>query len=373
MIDLSCYDKVVGLSSKDCECLDNGNRPADYNVSESGFFLDDLESLQSLQGLEECNSDIWAELEAARKTATANFVADTNALILREFKLSRGVFKGGIGEAKARTLVTHKKRYLGIRAAVATVRSGQMKVNGIGVLIDQDATFPVFVYNNLNELITTVSVTAVANKHTVTPVNFILPLYNKYSDPLEYFFIYDRQTLPVGATPRNNTVDCGCGRWKPLFSCDTPYFNGHQTGRQAWANWAMVGDFNGDTLIDFDDCGCRTGNGLNGLTLDVEIGCKIQETLCSGSLDFENNPLALSMAMAIRYRAGANLLTKLLSSGTFNLFTELAADDLAGARMEYLSAYNEHVAYIVSAINVQASDCLSCRTFADMRTNGVFS
>lgn len=373
MVDLTCYENVVGLSSKDCECLDNGNRPDDYNVSESGFFIDDLESLKDLQGLEDCDSDLWKELIASLKTAKGNFIADTNALILREFKLSRGAYKGGIGEAKARTLVTRSNRYLGIRAAVATVRGARMKLNGIGVLLDQDATFPVFIYNNLNELIGTVQVTAVANRHTVTPVNITLPLHNKYSDPLEYFFIYDRQSLPPGATPRNNSIDCGCGRWKPSFSCNSPYYNGYQKGRQAWANWAMFGDFYGDTLIDFDDCSCTTGNGLNGLTLDVEFGCKIQEELCSGKMDFETNPLALSMAMAIRYRAGANLLTKLLSSGTFNAYTHLNADDLAADRIEYLESYNEHVAYIVSAINVQASDCLSCRTFADMQTNGVFS
>lgn len=373
MLDLSCYSNIIGVTSKDCECLDNENRPEDYNVSNSGLFLDDLEPLNQLQGLESCDSDLWKIATGAIDQATRLFIGDTNALILKNFKLTRQDFSGGIGEGKARTFISSSRRYLGIRAAVATVRSAFMKVRGIGVLLDTDAAFNVMVYNNLNELIDVFPVTAVANKHTITPIELDLPLYNKYSNPLEYFFVYDRLSLPVGTKIRENKVDCGCGRFKPVFDLENPYYYGHQRGKNSWANWAMFGGVQKDTLIDFDDCGVGAFSTIYGLTLEVKFGCKIQQTLCDGELDFDSNPLALAMAMAIRYKASALLAESMLISGKFSRYLTVSGDDLNDSRLEWIAAYNEHVSYLISAISEETSDCISCRSFLDLETNGIFS
>ena len=51
-INIDCYDYIIGLSQT--ECSDCYTIPSDADVSNSGLYIDELESLRMLTSLENC-------------------------------------------------------------------------------------------------------------------------------------------------------------------------------------------------------------------------------------------------------------------------------------------------------------------------------
>ena len=81
-----CYQYIVGLSRTNCECYDI---PSDASESLSGLYIDELDSLSVISSIKDCenNNDVFNMMENARQIAVTTFQADTNALMMKHFKL----------------------------------------------------------------------------------------------------------------------------------------------------------------------------------------------------------------------------------------------------------------------------------------------
>lgn len=370
-MDISCYSHIIGLSSSGCNCY-GIYRPEDYNESLSGLYITDLMQLKQINELESCEKPlIWSILDTARDNAIRAFISDTNALLMNNFSLERQPFYGGIGQKKARDNRSIDELYGGIRIKCARINSGVMIVKNIGTIFNETGTVILHIYNNFNEKVgDDITLNVVANTPTdnvlSTPIE--LPLFSKHGD-LEYFFVY-----LLTKTPKANLVNCNCGQFKPSFSSEMPYYKWRHVGVNAWANFIMVGGFETDSLTDFDqDMPVNASNYMNGLFLDLELKCKVQETLCKDGLDFEGNPLAISMAYAIRYKAAELIADAILSSGDPDVQTLVNAEGFAEAREEWIDKYNEMTTYIASNVSVQTSDCLCEKNVFGLTSKGVFS
>lgn len=366
-----CYESIVGLTRTDCECYEN---LPDYAAdSLSGLYIDELIGLSFIQSLTNCDNgnDLFLNIEKARDNAITTFQADTNALLLQNFKVRRNPFYGGIGRAVSNNNVSlNTGEYLGVRMYCDNVKSGVLYIKSIGALFQDTGAIALTIYNNLGETIGTYALSTSANLHTQTTVDLELPLHSDYIDHLEYFFVYQYDGL---IRPKVNDIKCSCGRFKPVFDCNNPYFRTKHETTYGWADWLMVGGVKSASLPDFTDMSCGCNNYMYGLTFQVELRCKISEVLCLDQLDFEGNPLAAAIAIAIQNKSGEVLGNWFLQSGNLNRWTLINAEQLALDVARFQKTYNDMIQYIVASADITQNDCLACKDVYEMAKRGIFA
>ena len=367
-MSLTCWDYIFGLSRTECTCYDP---PADYDISNSGLYLDELESLKTLTSLENCENgnDVWDLMEKVREEAVLTFIGDANAMLQTDYKLKRRPFSGTIGRIKNTGILSTTVGYIaGVRWACADIVGGIAHITKIGTLFNGTGVINLTIYNNLGETVDTVALNTVANVHTLNTVDIELPLHDGYIENLEYYFVYT-----VGALkPLNNTISCNCGK-NPFYNVNNPCYYQSQTNKQyGWANYLMVGGYYLPTLVT-DSCTTSSVNYLYGLTFDLELKCKVNEVLCEDYMDYEGNPLALYMAHAVRYKAGELLINRIELSPNLNRETMINTEAAAAARDVFITKYNDIVKYIVDRIDISVNDCLECRDLQEMIKAGIFS
>ena len=85
-VNTDCYENIIGLSRTECTCYDD-DKPADFDTSESGLYLDELEPLDQLEGLDNCEKgSVWEAMEKARENAVRFFIQDTNSKLLQTYQ-----------------------------------------------------------------------------------------------------------------------------------------------------------------------------------------------------------------------------------------------------------------------------------------------
>ena len=369
-IDISCYNNVIGLTSTDCDCFIE-NRPDDYNTSKSGLYITDLIDLKIIEALVSCtNGSIWNLLTNKRKQAISDFIGDTNALLINNFTKRRENGSFGVGQKKANSVRNLSSLFAGVRMFPARINSGIAKITNIGTIFEKEGTITLKIYNNLDEKIgDDIVLNTSAGNYNDNEVNIELPLYSKYG-AVEYYFVFmhDENNRPM-----ENKIGCGCDGFDPSFNKDYPYTRDRYLGGNAWATWAMFGGFEVDDISSFDDLSDYAHNYLNGLYFDVEFRCKLNEVLCKDALDFESNPLAISMAQAIKFKAAEFLATELVKLNEPNFQSLINKDELKQNISIWAGKYNEMVTYIAENANILANDCLCEKDIDKMIVGGIFS
>lgn len=363
-----CYDYIIGLTQSNCDCYDI---PADAGTSLSGLFITDMASLAWIETLTNCEAgDLWTQMERSRDLAVTTFQADTNAKLMQGFKLKRLNFVGTIGRGVTKGVVTQTiGKYYGVRWHCANVKSGIGLVKGIGTLFTATGSITLEIWNNLGDLVQTLTLNTEALKHKQNALNIELPLHSPYIENLEYYFIYQATANQA----RNNDIKCNCGGFKPVFDTHKPYFNHSQHDRNyGWSHWLMVGGYYGD-FPDFENCSHTTSNHIYGLTVDVELKCKVSEVLCMESLDFESNNLAGAMALAIQHKAASILAGWIINSKNLSRYNITETDLLIENIKTWDRTYNSMVEYIATEADVSANDCLVCRDIFEMTRRGIMA
>lgn len=357
-----CYENIIGLSQTDCECSED-NRPIDYNVSKSGLYLDELQPIGTMGNFENCQGGgIWAKMQQSISEAVKIFKTDMKALVLGNHELRRQPFKGTIGEASAKEALTSDKDYTFCHIMCNPIRSGVLRIKNIGTVFTATGTVTAYLYDNLNQLITTLTLNTTANQHRLNTVDIELPMLPGYVNQVEYFLVIAYN----GANrPKLNPLPCGCGGRSPYWRYEKPMYNEAQawTGRNGWGNWIMLGSGQTDSLV-FDRENreiLTTGSHMNGITLEVEIGCKLDETFCLENFDFATDPLAMSTAFAIYYGAAMKLADKMLRDPAITRQNTMNRDELYDQKKEWAGSYNEMVRYIAQNVNLGNSDCYTCK------------
>ena len=377
-VDISCYTGAVGLARATCPCVDAA--PDGYNDSESGLYIADLGPLSDLEGFDDCGAgSVWDMLSNARDRAIRTFIADADSMLARMHKPARKAWSGGIGRAENNGAVAIDEAHAGIRLACAPVRGAYARITSIGGYFDATGDVDVKVYDKHNTLRATRTITVTANKHTVTALTspIELPLFDDYLDQAEYFFVYTLADAPGTAADNRFTCNCG-GAFKGVFNCSSPYYNStNHVPRYGmtygWADWVMAGGWTGDTLTDFENVTTVAPNKCYGLTLFLEFSCRASEVLCDGELNFSGNPLAMSIAHALQYKAAEYMALDVLSSSRLNRGQLINREVLVQNQAFWRGKYNEHVNYIVTNADLSKNDCLTCRSVAQMAVQGVFA
>lgn len=362
ILQMTCLDNIIGLSRATCTC--DVIPPNGYNTSDSGLYLDEIAPFDAALRVSNCgcDADDWTAMQNARSEAVKTFRADLLAMLMTRYKPRRNGFEGTIGEANAAMVAPQQGTYSGIRIACNQVRGGSLRIRKVGGVFSATGTVTLTLYNSLNAVVHTVTLNTTAGQHSTVAVDWLLPLHIPYAGRAEYFLVYQYNTLNA---PRQNRLSCGCGGFTPWFNTQAPQWgNTEHSGSRAWANWLMVGGWSGSGLTSFNDCSTTASvDNMNGLTLDVSLGCDIASALCAerDTLDYDRDPLALSMAFAVRYKAADLLIMSILRSEKLSRSVQVAREALAEARREYLMKYNEMVNYVAANLNLDSNDCLACK------------
>lgn len=349
---LDCFDNIIGLSRTECECYDAG-KPADYNTSLSGLYLDELVPITSYKGLLNCENgnDIWQMLDRAREQAILTFRADANALMLKDHQLKRKKFKGNVGRLKytGEEVITDGT-WVGVRIVCDDVVSGKLRIKNIGTIFSETGAFDLYIRNNMNEIVDIIPLTTIANTHDINDITDIeLDMHSDYVENLEYFLMYQKT---AALTPKNNSSDdlssdrCGVGS---------------QTNVQyGWLDWASIEAFKMTDISDLSDVSGTGSCDMYGLTLDIEFICKVEEVWCKSSLDFEADNIARGMALAIRFKAGELFFNEHLLSENVNFNRLINGEGIDKAREIFAEGYATMMEFLAENIDVTTTDCFEC-------------
>ena len=372
-----CLTNVIGLSRTTCECFAEG--PLGYDESLSGLYLDELIEVGIIKDLENCanGGEFWELMARARAQAIQQLRADTLAGILQYNNLARPVFAGVIGNLKFTKDIISTTAYRGLRIRCADVVGGEMTIGALGAAFNFTGTVDVYVYDNTGELVAgpyTIDTLADTNRKTlITPLT--LPLHVDGVDNVEYYFLYANPG--VGLNAKNVSVQCNCNNWRATFNCDAPYWGTQSPKGYGWSRWCMVGgyttpDLNYDTMLEM--AGTVAGNETYGITLhDVKIICQVGEVVCYDEIDFASDPLAASIAFALRLKAGEYLIGSLLRSPNIIRNVLINHEQLAKDAAEWAAKYGEYVSYIVRSVDIKKNDCFVCKELLNIRTQTIFS
>jgi len=347
-MSLDCLNHIIGLSQTDCNCFDTG-KPADFNTSTSGYFLDELEGINLTMAdcLDDCtDGSLWELMESSRTIACNTFQSELLAFIQSDANLTRKPFKGLIGERGWTSSLPKLGDYHGIRIKPCVeIKGAYVYISEITSYMNlTKATIPIEIWNNIDDApLYSFNIASEANKgkfNNISAEEVILPLYDERcvgGEDLEYFILYE----PTDFLPLNNKLDCNCkGRkyiWKEYFDVDGAY---------------------GDDTTDLDSF--TTDAYANGITMRIETGCSLDDLICDNISTVSPTTIQRVMGKTIQMKAGEILIEKILSSGAVNRYTLLENERLWGKRNHYKAEYQSRLEWLSEEIDITANDCLTC-------------
>lgn len=342
---MKCLEGLVGFTDIDCDCLEEC-RPPDWNVSESGLFLTDMEygiPLSPELFLKKdcfCGLDIWQLMRKSVDDATRDLCSDLTRALYEKFDSSLHAFSGKIGKLEhSQAKVTSKKYAFSCLEVKKKVRGGYFAVNEICLGLNCNKEVEIFIINAdyPDEILHSETVTTVAGKYTAVKFEkeILLPLSDERCSTLKYKFYYE---IPEGCRPLANKYTC----------CSDKF---------GWQRYFKAKGGEADLI---KDCDCNSDCAY-GLAIGGFLKCNGLEWLCDlGSC--EGFAMIDVVARAIQMRAISKLIYALMNGGgEINSFCLLSAERLMGKRKALKSGYAKNIKWICENIPDNMTDCFTCK------------
>ena len=340
-----------------------------YNVSKSGLFITDLMPEEEIHGLQSCDKTIWDLYTKARQTAIKDFQAALNATMSSRYKAKAPAWRGYIGESKGSTYLTTASQYVGVRIRTNGMRSGYLKITRILAMFSATGTVTATVYDQHGNVVAPAfSIDTLGGKQCITDVNLSLPLLGDFQQEQDYFLVYE---YDANNRPKLNEINCGCDGWRPFRDVNNFPSGTIHPGHRGWHNFALVGGWTGDSVSDFSSAPDVVSEYMNGVCLEVELGCDMAAGLCGMVDTFGANPFAMSVATAIQRKAAAWLVRRRLGTSLPNRNNMVNREDLGKLAQAWEAEYLEILNYLANNAPETASDCFECKP--RVRTGAILS
>jgi hypothetical protein len=369
----TCFNNIIGLSRTDCDCFTAG-MPSDASESKSGIYLDELEglNLNMVSSAADCEG-LWQMMEAAREEAIRQTRADLLACITAGARIKRQPYHGIMGEyLEARNLMTSGV----FNAAViqfAAIAGGYFKIKRIGTKFDTTGTITVDVYDRFDSVaIASVVLNTEAGKLKWNDFEFLIDELKKIDGANQrLYFIYQTTFKPY-----NTAASCGCGANKPVWNTLNPCYNVINNKDYGWASYAMLGGAKGASIADRESW--QYVKETYGLVFDVEIGCRAEQTICKDEFNFQSDPYAITIAHAVRFKAGELLMQNIGSKANPNYYTLVIPEKIDELKAAYRSEYENRLynylcIELTSSENLNRySDCYTCKDSYGFQLSGIW-
>lgn len=350
---IECFGNIVGTTRDE--------------PSDSYLWITDLEAVASVEGLineesSDIKDDIIDELNEARRHAIMTFTGTLQTLLMRYFKPIPG-FSGVIGGTSWTKAITESGKS-GIRVLCRDVNDAEMVLKGINAYFKETGALTLKVASNYSDEIKEFQIETKANKRKYNdlrtteeesePINLSFPLSSDIIPGcVEYYIYHENEVAPL-----NTKISCAtCGTFR--FNAKRPDFKRH--GYKSFANIAGFNTKNIDTMSP------ENGSVYNrGIQPILDIKCRTDKVICRDGINFETNPMAMSYAIAIQYKAGSVLVWNMLRNPKLNRVLMEQTDDVREAASYYERKYNDMLKYIAKHMEVD-SDCLCETGFSDIK------
>lgn len=336
---LSCFGNIIGTTVD--------------SLSDSTLYITDLEAVETITALIredsilDSETDLENKLLNARRIAILRLHSDLTTLMMRYAKARPG-FSGVIGSTKSTSIITETGKS-GLRILCKPVKDAEFIFSGVTLTFSQTGTLNLYMASNYSDDIVDLGLLNVtANKPVKTDFDsaFVLPMYDNSIEDMVEYYIYHENNIP----PKDTKIDCAtCVKF--YFDQQKPLFKQH-----SYKQYLNVAGFNGD----ISDIGTRGYNSAKGIQLHVDVRCNTHKAICNGSIDFNTNPMAMSYATAIQYKAASVAVWDLIRSPGLNRVLMGDMESFREAATYYERKYNDMVKYISKNMDIQ-SDCF-CET-----------
>jgi hypothetical protein len=350
---LECLTNIIGVTTSENTCITQGlttDQKAAIKLSTSGLFLDDLEGGVHLKAVTNADATkgFYNMATGAITGAVRRLEDDLIIALNNKYRKSRKNFEGTIGRMSFATSLNASGDFQGLRLRASDYGDAVITINKINVIINQDATFILYVFRTLagetdGEIVTQYAVTATANAYaTITPTDPLkLPLTDQ-GNTYDYYFIWSR-TEAGGAYPKDTKIQCStCNKTSGTGISEFIEAKGVQYN-------GALGTFEGVITDEFS----------HGLILDASIRCDNERLFCR---EFkEDDAVSVTMAWASLYKAGELLIEEVLKSPDVNRYTTMDRTYLWGKRNHFKKNYEDRITYLAAVIDITASNCYVCR------------
>lgn len=353
----ACLTGVVGLSADDCACFE-ADRPADFNESLSGYYLDSEEygiPLQIPASIQACSTtDVWSVLDRARSAGITQFVTELGASLLSgPYNKKVSPFNDWIGRNSHSMNLSGFSTWTGIKICPKIFRGVIGKTHQLELYVSGRSgdTIAVNFYDEAaltsGTPIGTVNVVMSGTKGVATISSEIIhDFMTDYSQRSPLWILYQ----PGAGYPRNNTSKCAtCGskdKWEKYFSI---------SGVTA----SSLADIRDLPLKTDSDCELNTTSAYSyGLRLNMGVSCG-NSWLCQ-NFDYDNDDWARVMAEAICLFGIKALVGIILKEPGPNKYTQITREELAYHRDRVGKLLEIRMPWLADNMPVTASDCFEC-------------
>ncbi len=352
---MDCLKDIVGVTAtNNAEILAGltDEQKTQLKKSVSGLYLDDLPGGVHLKAVR--NADATKGLYEMSTGAIRNGIRQLGDDLILEINKdntkSRKNFVGQIGRLSYSQTLGVSQRYQGMRLRPLDLADAVITLNRIIIVLNGAATFDIVVYKvpyktAVGTVVKTIPVTTVANMFATVDVDIEtggleLPLVEN-GQIMEYWILYDTQATG-GAIPKDNKLACStCDGSASSALNDYLKVNGVEV--------TSLADLQSGVLDDYS----------HGLTLDVSIKCEANRLFCNQYR--EDEAVAVTMAHAVRFKAGELLIESVMQSPDISRYTTMDRERLWGKRNHYRTEYLGRVQYLAQAIDLSGSNCYTCR------------
>lgn len=334
-----------------------------YNRSLSGLYIADLIPEEMMAGLYSCDGTIWAMYEQAKQIAIREFIAALNTNLMRRNRQRFNTWAGFLGEAKGTERLDTTKQYAGLRIRTNGMRSGYLRILRIGTLFETTGTIELTIYDGDGNVVTpTFEVSTAGNSKSFTSVNITLPLLGDFASEQDYYIVYSYDADNRGLQNKVFCKPCSQSAVMPTYNVETyKTFARNIRGATAWHNYIAIGGWEGDSVADFSDSPDTMGIYMNGLGLDIELGCDMIAGLCAMLQNFDANPYSNSVAVALQRKWAATIVGQMLRSAVPNRDLQVNREQLSKDVGQWEAETAEVITWLSTNVPENANDCIECR------------
>lgn len=343
-----------------------------YSISDSGLFITDLLPEEEISGLAKCDQTLWQLLAKARAVAIHEFRAVLNSTMIQRYRPKYNTFKGFIGDDVASQYLASANTHTGVRIRTNGIKSGYLRINRFMAMFQATGTIQITIYKarlinestgemELEVALPAFSINTTGGGRAITSVNLELPLLGDFAGCQDYLITFEYS----GANkPKLNKTFCQpCNQNTYVERSASSYAlgtKGGYHGKAAWHNFILIGGWEGDISGGTAIVPDQVGEYLNGLSLDVEIGCDMAEGLCAMIEGGGENPHARSVAMAVQRKAASYLMRRRLSSSLPNRNNAVNREGVEAELKRWDAEFAEIMQYLSSNMPETANDCMAC-------------
>ncbi len=330
---MKCLKNIIGIVASEHPCLRESSNVIDYDVSESGLFLNDLEGGINPMAIDNVDVfDTFYDLaDNARNSAIKKYEADILASLNLKYKDRRKPFTGLIGRPSYNKTLDSSKEIQFLKISPLPNLTAVLEIRNLKLILNKSITTDVVIVDEfgveyLNETVTT-------TQNTFTNIPLLDPLTLQMDKV--YYLYWDRNN--TDAKPRNVKISCGCSG-------------------ASFDDYVNVRGGETDNILNEP---YKLDQFTHGFSITADIRCNVGKIVCK---DYdENNAIALITAWSILYKTGEILIESVLNSGEVNRYTMMNREYLWGKRNHFRKEYEDRINYLSESINLASNDCFICR------------